>query len=386
MDGLRMKSTIVKFKDKDTVSNLRAILERLLETKLVQALLVPMILPGKNGYVQSLITDPEKLKDANPLAPTMPVQSARILSDLTSSPSQSLIGAVLKPCEMRAVVELEKFLQVNLDNILIIGVDCLGTYEVKDYAELAERDKEFKAKINPEVFKEGVMSPGEGPGFREACRICDYPASFNADLTFGFFGYDPGKEMALIVSERFEKEIQEKLSFRLKEESLTERERIIQKIITERKKERSRILNELKERTGSPGKLMEILSTCIRCHNCMNVCPICYCKECLFESSVFEHRADQFLGWSGRKGAIRLPTDTLLFHLTRMSHMAASCISCGMCESACPNHIPISRLFALMGGELQAMFAYVPGLEPAAEPPVTVFKESELQAETGARD
>ena len=60
-------------------------------------------------------------------------------------------------------------------------------------------------------------------------------------------------------------------------------------------KERSRVLNELKERTGSPGKLMEILSTCIRCHNCMYVCPICYCKKCLFESSVFEHRADKFL-------------------------------------------------------------------------------------------
>ena len=143
-------------------------------------------------------------------------------------------------------------------------------------------------------------------------------------------------------------------------------------------------LTDLERKTAGLDSLMETLSTCIRCHNCMNVCPICYCKECVFKSAVFEHRPDQFLRWAERSGAIRMPTDTLIFHLTRMSHMATSCVSCGMCDAACPNKLPISSLFGLIGSELQEMFEYVPGRDPEEEPPVSAFKEEELQVETEA--
>ena len=140
-----MKSTTVKTKDKDIIESLRGLLGQMLETELVQALLVPRLLPGKDGFVQSLVTDPEMLKDANPLAPTMPVQSAQILTELTSSPFEGRIGAVVKPCELRAVVELAKFLQIDLDNIVTIGVDCLGTYEARDFSAMVGNDNRIGA-------------------------------------------------------------------------------------------------------------------------------------------------------------------------------------------------------------------------------------------------
>ena len=110
-----MKTAIIKVDNKDPIRSLQNFLKQLLETKFVNALLVPKMLPEGTGFVQSLISDSEMLKDTNPLAPTMAVQSARILSNLTSDSFNGRIGLVLKPCELRAVVELVKFLQVNLD-------------------------------------------------------------------------------------------------------------------------------------------------------------------------------------------------------------------------------------------------------------------------------
>ncbi len=389
-----MKSAIIKVEDKDVLGSLRKLLAQLLESEFLDALLVPRMLPSEDGFAQSLVKDVSMLEYANPLAPTMAVQSAQMLSDLTSTPFEGRIGVVLKPCELRAVVELTKFLQVKLENVVTIGVDCLGTYEVRDYAKMVAStvasplsgDSDnggFSSEAFLEGVKNGEIKAVEDYNFRNSCQICEYPVPLNADITFGFWGCDPTEEIVVMVGARFEDELKEKLSLELQEEDLADREKVTQKIIDGRKQERDKVISELREQTNSMEKLMQTLSTCIRCHNCMNVCPICYCKECLFKSSIFEHRSDQFLKWADRRGAIRMPTDTLMFHLTRMNHMATSCVSCGMCDSACPNQLPISSLFKLIGSELQEMFEYVPGRDIEEEPPVSIFQESELQAETG---
>ncbi len=379
-----MKNTVIKVEDKDTLGALRVFLGRLLESGLVEALLVPKALPGGQGFAQSLIKDPGMLCDVNPLAPTMPVQSARILSDLTVIPSEGRIGAVLKPCEIRAAVELAKFLQVNLDNVVTIGVDCLGTYPVEDYEGMAEKDRKASAQALVEGAKSGQIESVNG-AIRESCQICEYPVPMNADVALAFLGRDASEGIAVIVGERFEKDLAESLCLELKDGEPAGRKDAIEKLMTRRREARQSILGDLAERASSIEKLLDTFSTCIRCHNCMNVCPICYCKECVFKSRVFEHRSDQFLNWANRKGAIRMPSDTLLFHLTRLSHMATSCVGCGMCDSACPSGLPVSSLFSLIGGELQRMFDYVPGRDPAEEAPVSVFKEEELETATGAQ-
>jgi len=39
-----------------------------------------------------------------------------------------------------------------------------------------------------------------------------------------------------------------------------------------------------------------------------------------------------------------------------------------------------ARIFDLVGQELQAMFDYVPGMDPEEEPPVSAFREQELES------
>jgi formate dehydrogenase subunit beta len=108
------------------------------------------------------------------------------------------------------------------------------------------------------------------------------------------------------------------------------------------------------------------------------MCPICYCKECFFDSATFESEADEYFKWAEKKGALKMPNDTLLFHLTRLNHMAVSCVGCGMCQEACPHGIPVFNIFSLVGAQLQKQFDYVPGKDITEEPPMTVFRENEL--------
>jgi len=116
----------------------------------------------------------------------------------------------------------------------------------------------------------------------------------------------------------------------------------------------------------------------------MVACPICYCKECVFRTAIFEHDGDQFLRWADRKGGIRMPTDTLIFHTIRLSHMVTSCIGCGLCDSACPNKLPVATLFRSVGERIQKMFNYFPGRDIKEVPPVATFKEDELKIESGS--
>ena len=79
-----------------------------------------------------------------------------------------------------------------------------------------------------------------------------------------------------------------------------------------------------------------------------------------------------------------MPTDTLIFHLIRLSHMVTSCIGCGLCDSACPSRLPVATLFRSVGDRIQKMFQYVPGKDVKEVPPVATFKEDELKIESGS--
>ena len=375
----------VQINGKDLQESVRSLLRTMLESGLVGAVLVPRPTPGGSGYVHTLVTTVDQLADSAPLAPTVAVHGSQILSDITPNTGER-IAAVLRPCELRGAVELVKFLQVDLDKVITVGVDCSGTYDVAEYAGLTPEQRESIGSGMVASFDVG-NGGSNGISVRETCRICRYPAPLGADISVSLYGHASEGQIALALGDRYADEIREKLQLNWTDGrniSSSARQEQLSKVHAERESARETSLSDLKSRVSTPDGLIAELSTCIRCHNCMNVCPICYCKECVFVSSVFDNKADSLFAYARAKGAIRLPSDTLIFHMTRMSHMGTSCVSCGMCESACPSDIPVSRLFSLIGGELQDMFEYKPGLDIADEPPVKVFKETELEAESGS--
>ncbi len=369
-----MRSALIEISEGGILDTLRQFLKKLMEKKLLAALLVPVELPSKDNVVQTLVTNADKLNAANPLAPVLPVNSARILSAMTKlASSQKKIGVVLRPCELRAVVELAKLKQISLQNLVLIGIDCFGTYSISDYSKLA-KEKQSPSQRLLDLVKEGK----EDSLLREACQVCEYPFPMVADIIIGLIGLDLNKEIFIqAVTEEGEK-ILEALELKESGDS-TKRQTDIQKLITERAKKR----DELFERTGKEvnglENLLSAFTRCIGCHNCRDVCPICYCRECLFDSPTFEWGADKYLDWASRKDALRMPTDTLLFHLTRLNHMVSSCVGCGLCQEACPNDVPVFSIFRMVGDKVQKVFDYIPGRSLEEALPMATFKEDELK-------
>jgi formate dehydrogenase subunit beta len=379
------KKAAVKVIEGKTEEAIVGFLKSLLEKGVAEAIMIPRALPSKDGFVQTLIRNPEKLNGVSILSPTMPVQSARVISNLTVKNLEKKVAAVLKACEIRAAVELAKFLQVKPDHLYLIGIDCPGTFEVPDYAKMAQEGKggESLTKALLKGMEKGEISPPSGYAFRTACQMCEYPVP-QADIIVRLYGHKSDKEIGIEIGDKLEKEIEEKGVLSFSENELALRSEVINKVVAERTKKRDALFQEFKGIVKDLQSFLDRFSTCVRCHNCMVACPICYCKECVFRTAVFEHDGDQFLRWADRKGEIRMPTDTLIFHLIRMSHMVTSCIGCGLCDSACPSRLPVTTLFRSVGDRIQKMFQYVPGRNIAEVPPVAAFKEDELKIESGA--
>jgi len=364
---------ILEVKDGKVLESIRAFLKNLLERKLLEALLVPMAFPGNNKIAISLVSDPAMLTCADPLAPIMPVNTARVVSGMTRvAPGERTVGVVLRSCELRALIELAKLKQASLDNLVLIGIDCFGTYPVASYDEFCQKSpaptEEFlKARGSPDAL------------LREACRICEHPTPVNADLSLGLIGMD--LEQSVMVQALSPKGEQILKPLGLRENTAAEvkrREEALAKYMSGLTGAKGELFNRYRKELVGPENLLSVFASCTGCHNCRIACPLCYCRECFFDSPTFAWEADKYLGWAEKKGALRMPTDTLLYHLTRLNHMVVSCVGCGMCQEACPNNIPVFRVFRLVGATVQDNFQYIPGRSLADELPLNVFREDEL--------
>ena len=130
----------IDVKDKDILGSLQGFFKDILETEEIQSLLVPQHLPMKNMVMPTLVTDPNHLNGVDPLSPAFPINAAKIVSRLTRKPMGAKFAAVLRPCEIRAFVELVKLKQGRTEEVILIGVDCSGAFQNKDYFQLVEHN------------------------------------------------------------------------------------------------------------------------------------------------------------------------------------------------------------------------------------------------------
>ncbi|MCJ7625230.1 MAG: hypothetical protein MUO76_17170, partial [Anaerolineaceae bacterium] len=116
----------------DARKTLQDFLAKLLEKGIVDLLYVPMR-TSSGTVTPAIVRDPALLSAVDPLAPVMPVNGATQVGKLSIREPRSKVGVVLRPCEIRALVELTKMKQASCADLILISVDCAGTFEVPIY-------------------------------------------------------------------------------------------------------------------------------------------------------------------------------------------------------------------------------------------------------------
>jgi formate dehydrogenase subunit beta len=333
------------------------------------AVLIPVRAPGTDSFIYSLIRDESLLENVYPLPPVMSVQGARAVASLTGhGKGKKKIAAIVRPCEARATAELFKLGQVDLDNVFLISLDCPGALPLADWAKEPRKAESLFAEILKEEASESL---------RPVCRICDrFSASGAEDLHIGTLGVERG--ILLIPASPKGEAILDCLGLTA-EADISGWEAAIDSLTGQRKEQRRKFMEEFKSKAMGLDNLLDTFSQCINCHNCMRVCPICYCRQCFFDSDNMKFAFEDYLSRAEVAGGLRLPPETLLFHIGRMLHMSLSCVSCGACEDACPTAIPVAQVFSLVGNKNQEEFDYLPGRSRDEPLPLRVYEEEEFE-------
>jgi formate dehydrogenase subunit beta len=366
----------------DVLGSLQRFFKHILQLDDIRAILVPQRLPMKNMVMPSLVADPEQLRGVDPLAPVFAMNAAKILARLTRKPLGGKIAAILRPCEMRAFVELVKLKQARVNDVILIGIDCLGAFQNKDYFRFVGEDLTESTVQFYRAVLSGQALAGEGIDLASACQACEHPVAGNADIQVGLLGVSVDDH--LLIQSQTDAGAQLINQLDLSEIAAPEARRVaVHSLIERRKKYRDELFAKTAEATDSLEKLTVYFATCINCYNCRVACPVCYCKECVFVTDVFNHEPSQYLRWANRKGVIKMPTDTLFYHITRLAHMSTACVGCGQCSNACPNDIPVMELFRTIASATQQAFDYEAGKRIEQDPPLSVFREQEFDEVVG---
>ncbi len=340
---------------KEINSILIDIVEKALGSGIIGSVMVPSRGP-ENSFPWTLISDVSALERAEPLPPVMSVHGAKALASFTQSPSDGRLLAVMRPCEARAAVELSKLEQINLDNIILLTMDCPGAVPLSEYGE--------DGTIEPDLHHPDTLRP--------LCRQCIEFTS-KGDLCLAIHG---GLSMVVPLTTRGD-ELLDSLGMKAESDTSAWKE-WASGLGQEREITRTESTDNLQKAYNGLQGLIEAFSGCISCRSCRTVCPICYCRLCFIDMKDRRSPASEYLERSRNSGATRLMSDTLLFHIGRMAHMSLSCVSCGMCEDACPSDIPIGRLVSMVSDNTTELFDYNAGSNSEDPLPLNTFRLEEL--------
>lgn len=224
-------------------------------------------------------------------------------------PKNGKIAIVVKGCDLKALIGLIGESQLRREDLYLIGVPCAGVL-----ASVAQPDSALTAET-----------------IASKCCECDAHLPAGCD-----FVPDTALPASPPLAARYAAEI-------VRLESLTPAERW--------------------------AFWKEQFAKCIKCYACRQVCPFCFCEQCLCDRNK-----PQMVDTTPR------PSGNAAWHIVRAMHLAGRCAGCAECERACPMDIPLNLLNRKMARELRELFEYEAGFEVNEKGPLTTFTEKDDQS------
>jgi ferredoxin len=218
------------------------------------------------------------------------------------------IAIVAKGCDLKALAGLMGESQLKRENLFIIGIACAGVHG---------------ANVQP-------AEPLSAASIARKCRECTVHLPEGTDFVAGTLPQLP--QLTAIESEEL-----------AKLEAMTPQERW--------------------------AFWKEHLSRCIRCLACRQVCPFCYCEQCLCDRN-----RPQGVETTPR------PAGNMGWHIVRAMHLAGRCAGCAECERSCPMDIPLNLLNRKMAKELKELYGQEAGMQPQEKGPLAQYKEDDDQS------
>ena len=345
---------ILHVRDEDTVKTVQDFLAAWWGQVGLDAMLAPVELPDHSAVSPQVISDPAELSNVNPFAPVMLANTATMVQDFVRDHPNLHLAVILRPCELRAMIELRKRHRVyyqpvyggnEQESLIVIGVDCPGTFSQEEYHQhlLSNQEGAEMLHVGLSYGKRESYIPHE---VRATCQTCDSPAPLGADLVIGTIGIEPQGDLLLIARNEdvdASLKVQDVTNHLATEQQVVCREVMVGKLVDKRTEQRSALMDDSLPNNFTSA--LALFARCTLCADCLDACPL------------YDGELAGMLG----AGEGRQNTRPLLSELIRVSRWLASCSGCGMCRESCQYGIPLTQIVTTLSHRIQSELHYKPG-------------------------
>ena len=303
--------------------------------------------------VPTVITDPAEVAETAGSLHCGTLLLSKLVKNYLDSNKTARLGVTVKGCDTMGLIELAKRNQVDLDRVILLGVNCGGSVSPITARKMIRE----KFEVDPDIVHKEEIDKGqfiieyegghkgikiddledEGYGRRSNCRRCLYKVPRQADLACGNWGVIGEKAGKATFVEVCSEKGANLLDAAIKAGAVMTEPANPKGIEIRGKVEGAMLSLGNKWRKKDFGALASDLwgtinretSRCIKCYSCIENCPVCFPV------------AKDFKGGSRMITSGEVPPNPM-FHLRRFAHISDSCINCGQCEELCPMEIPLA--------------------------------------------